>query len=73
MLDVGECDNIKHGSATMYALLLRAGEEGKGISTSIELLVGVHQLLMRGTDHPRPPTTHTDFLAGEELTIRGEQ
>lgn len=73
MLDVGECDDIKHGSATMYALLFGAGEEGKGVSTPIELLMGVYQLLMRSTDHPRPPTTHTDFLAGEELKIRGEQ
>jgi len=73
MLDVGECDDIKHGSATMYALLSGAAEEGKGISTSIELLVGVHQFLMRGTDYPRLPTTHTDFLAGEELKIRVEQ
>lgn len=73
MLDVGECDDIKHGSATMYALLFGAGEEGKGVSTPIELLMGVYQLLMRSTDHPRPPTTHTDSLAGKELKIRGEQ
>ena len=39
MLDVGKCDDIEHGSATMYALLLGAGEEGKGMPTPIELIV----------------------------------
>lgn len=73
MLDVGRCDDIKYGRATMYALLLGAGEEGKGIHVPIALLVEGHQLLIRGTDYPRPPTTHTDFLAGQELKIRGEQ
>jgi hypothetical protein len=73
MLDVVECDDIKHGSATMYALFPGADEEGEGTSISILLFVGVHQVLMRCTDYPRLPTMHTDFLAGEELKSRRKQ
>jgi hypothetical protein len=47
MLDVVECDDIKHGCATMYALLLGAGKEGEGMFTPIVPLVEGHRLLTR--------------------------
>jgi hypothetical protein len=47
MLDVVECDDIKHGCATMYAPLLGAGKEGEGKFTTIVLLEEGHRLLTR--------------------------
>jgi hypothetical protein len=73
MLDVVECDDIKHGSATMYALFPGAGEEGEGTSSLNCTAREGHPLLMRCTDYPRPSTMHANFLAGEELKSRRKQ
>jgi hypothetical protein len=62
-------DTINYGGATMYALLLGAGKEGKGMTIKIH---GVSQRCKQSlmyADNTSASAMHTIFLDIEELEV----